>query len=269
MKNQNADRDMLKEMIYIIEQESKKPPHLQDYDLIKQLTSAVFDATSPTNSTADTQESIEKILSYNAKKAKNIRRNKWIRHAVSICVCIILFIGMNAWTVHVWGMNPFELIYSIVPGGITLHPNDLENQPEILLNTTKDDPYGIREKCEEYNFSPMTPSYIPDDMKLMKLSEHDGTDVKNLSFTYQSKNRTVTLNYEYVINQDMYNNGTIGFPSDEYNIHTETICGKKVIISWEDQIFRAEFCDGQIVYDVFCEKLEYDTAYRILVSYLI
>ena len=176
---------------------------------------------------------------------------------------------MNARTARVWGMNPFEFIYSIVPGGITLHPNDLENKNEILLNTTEDDPYGIREKCEEYNFSPMTPSYIPEEMKLLQLSEHDGTDVKSLSFIYQNNNKTVTLNYDYVINKDMYNNATIGFPSDEYNIHTEIICGKKVIISWEDQIFRAEFCDNQIVYDVFCEKLEYDTAYRILVSYLI
>ena len=269
MKNANADKDMLKEMIDMIDRECKKTYQEQNHELIKELTSAVFDATSSKDTVSIRQEGIEKLLACSSNQTKKLKKRTFTRFAVPISACIILFIGMNVWTLHVWGMNAFELLYNIIPDGITFHPNDLENSQEISLDTTIDDPYGIKEKCEEYGFSPLTPSYIPEDLKLLNLSEHDGTDVKSLSFIYQNEKRSVSLNYDAVKNQDMYNDATIGFPSDEYNIHTETIGDIKVIISWEDHIFRAEFCDNQIVYDISCKNLEYDTAYHILVSYFI
>lgn len=269
MKLTQADREMVAEMQELLEQESRKSADKRDYDLIAQLAAAIHEATSADDLSEATEKSITQISIHSAENSRNLHRNRWIRPAVSIAACALLCIGANAWTLHVWGMNAFGLLYNIIPDGITFHPNDLENSQEISLDTTIDDPYGIKEKCEEYGFSPLTPSYIPEDLKLLNLSEHDGTDVKSLSFIYHNKKRSVSLNYDAVKNQDMYNDATIGFPSDEYNIHTETISDIKVIISWEDHIFRAEFCDNQIVYDIFCKNLEYDTAYHILVSYFI
>ena len=105
-------------------------------------------------------------------------------------------------------------------------------------------------------------------MSLSDYSENDG-DVKFLSFTYKDGNKYIGIGYAYSQDEESYKDIITGLPSDQYNIHTETICGRTVVISWEDQIFRAVFCENQTVYNVSCKKLSYDTAYHVLVSYFI
>lgn len=268
MKHSNADKEMLAEMLHRIEHESQKKQKEQDYELIAQLTSAAFDATSTKDSDSIQREGIEKLrLLADGKQENAQKRSKWVRPAIAVCACAALFFFLNIWTVRVCGKSPQEFFYEIVQGGITVRPADLADYPEIQLEVSENDPYGIRTKCKEYSFTPRIPSYIPEGMKLKQVSEIELDGCREVGFDYYNGKKSFSTGYAYFTDIDRFENTISGFPSEELNIHTETICGNLVVISWEDRVFRAKFTEDQIMYDVFCKNLEYDTAYHILVSY--
>ena len=161
-------------------------------------------------------------------------------------------------------MKPNEALYQLRQGGIFLTPSDLEKN--IELETSPDDPYGIRKICEEMGFSPRTPSYIPEHL-ILKNVEQRGEGMKGVVLWYQYRNQYFSINYTYFEDDASFQNSTFGIPSDEYNIHTETIGGTQVLISWEDQIFHAIFSENHIVYHITSKKIEYDTAYHVLLSF--
>lgn len=266
-ENYTMDPKLIAEMRFRLEQECKKPAEMRDYALISELTDAIYHAMSEDDISEITKNGLIKLNVRREKYEKQIRKMRWSKAAGVIAACAVLAFGMNAWTMRVWGMNPLQVLYEIIPGGIQMNPTEFEPEKEIRLSVSEDDPYGIRTKCEEYGFSPLTPSYIPEDMKLVDLSGIDEKNYKHLSFTFKTGEKYVGIDYGYILDQEMYNNTTIGLPSDKYNIHTEEIDGQTVLISWEDQIFRAEFCSNCVIYDFLCKKIDYNTAYHILLSY--
>jgi hypothetical protein len=261
------DPELIAEMRFRLEQECKKPVEMRDYALISELTDAIYHAMSEDDIGEITKNGLIKLNARREKYEKHLRKMRWSKAAGAIAACAVLAFGLNAWTMRVWGMNPLQVLYEIIPGGIQMNPTEFEPEKEIQLSVSEDDPYGIRTKCEEYGFSPLTPSYIPEDMKLVDLSGIDEKNYKHLSFTFKTGEKYVGIDYDYILDQEMYNNTTIGLPSDKYNIYTEEIEGRTVLISWEDQILRVKFCDEFVVYGLSCKKIDYNTAYRILLSY--
>lgn len=266
MKPSNSDREMLAEILYMIEQENKKNQKEQDYELIEQLTEAAFDAISTKDIASSQKEGFEKLLEAAEQQELTRKRKRWMRPLIAVCTCVALFFCLNIWTVRVWGKSPQEFFYEIVQGGITFRPSAFTDYPEIQLKVSDNDPYGIQTKCEEYGFSPRVPSYIPEKMKLKNVSEVGLDGYKHIGFDYYNEKKAFSIDYTYFTDPDLLDSTVSGFPIDDYNVYTETICGTFVAISWEDHVFRAKFTENQIVYDVFCKNLEYDTAYHILVS---
>ena len=271
MSDKNADKEMLAEMQALLEQESKKPARKRDYDLISQLTEAIYEITSSTDISEQEQKGIEKIEAYIPKKAKKLRISPWLRPLIPVCACAALFFGVNAYTVHVWGAEPFEFVYAIVPGGIEIHPRDLESYEEISLSSSEEDPYGILQKCRDYGIpTELAPSYLPEGMKLARIDENTDprSGLKHLSFFYRKGlSKDIMVSYNYIPDPQMYELTSTGLPSDDYNIHIERISGRNVIISWEDNIFRAQCCEEPFAYTFFIKNLEYDTAHHILLSF--
>ena len=186
--------------------------------------------------------------------------------------CALLCIGANAWTLHAFGMSLTDTIYQITKGGISINPTDLD--PSVIKpETSADDPYGIRTECEKFGFSPLTPAYLPENMKLYLLSESpNDARYKNFVFTYKEKPKSkthISFSYTYAEEQSTYESLDCGFPCDDYNIHEEEIRGKTVMISWEDEVFRAAFCDSEqhIIYKINSNHIGYDESYKILCSY--
>lgn len=263
-----ADREMVAEMQTLLEQESRKPVQKRDYDLIEQLSAAIYEATSNEDLSAIAAKNIAQLAAQSAEKSRKHRYSRRMRTAVALAACVVLFLGLNAWTIHTFGMNLPKTIYQITQGGISLRPTDLESQI-IELEPSEDDPYGIRTECEKLGFSPLTPSYLPEGMQLKDLTSND-EQIKRIRFAFRSnKEAQLHLIYHYAENQQVYESTNFGFPSDSYQIHEETIGGKTVLISWEDEVFHAEFCDSDahIIYHVSSNHIGYDESYRVLCSY--
>lgn len=267
MKQTQADREMIAEMQGLLEQESRKPADKRDYDLIAQLAAIIYEATSADDLS---EKSISLTTMQSTEKSRKLHQNRWIRLAVSLAVCAILCIGANAWTLHVFGTSLTDMIYQVTKGGISFHPADLDHSI-IELETSADDPYGIRTECEKFGFSPLTPAYLPENMNLYMLNEFDDK-TQYLSLTYRETKKSkkhIMLSYEYAEEQNIYENINFGFPCDDYNIHEKEIGEKTVLISWEDEVFHAIFCDDEkhIIYHISSNHIGYDESYRILCSY--
>lgn len=266
MVNPNADRDMLKEMRDILDQECLKSPKKRDYELISQLTDVLVNATSSADLADIETKNIEKIAEFSRNQTNKLKKYKWIRPAIPILVCIAVVFSLNAWSLHAWGMNLSEAVYHLTEGGISITPRELD--PDIHLDISEDDPYGIRNECEKLGFSPLIPSYIPETMKLNGISKNEG-DVNVLSLNYKEDEDIAYLGirFTYIPDSELYNNTSYGFPSDDHKVHTETISGRTVVISWEDKVFHAVFCEDNIIYAVYGRKMDYDTVYKVLLSY--
>lgn len=268
MNQVKADKEMIAEMQSLLEQESRKPADKRDYKMIEQLSAAIYEATSTDDLSVIAEKNINQLAARSAEKSRKLRRSCWMRPAVSLAAFVVICLCLNAWTVHAFGMGLPETIYQIARGGISLHPSDLDS-PTIELETSEDDPYGIRTECEKLGFSPLTPSYLPEGMQLKDLTSND-EQIKHITFTFRTNKRNnLMISYRYAEEQQFYDNSYFGFPSDHYQIHEETIGGKTVLISWEDEVFHAVFCDSDahIIYHMGSNHIGYDESYRVLCSY--
>ncbi len=268
MNQVKADKEMIAEMQSLLEQESRKPANKRDYKMIEQLSAAIYEATSTDDLSVIAEKNINQLAAQSAEKSRKLRQSRWMRPAVTLAACVVICLCLNAWTIHTFGQNLPKTIYQITQGAISIRPSDLD--PAIIrLESSADDPYGIRTECEKLGFSPLTPAYIPTDMKLQDLTSNDAP-IKRVTFTYKSsKHNNLQLHYKYAVDQQVYESIDFGFPSDHYQIHEETIGGKTVLISWEDEVFHAAFCDSDahIVYHMSSNYIGYDESYRVLCSY--
>ena len=265
-----ADRETIAEMQHLIEQERRKPADKRDYDLIEQLTAVIYEATSSVDLSEIAEQNIAEIEKISMEKTRDVQRTRWTRRFVGMAACAMLFIGLNAWTLHVYGMGLPKTIYQMTKGGISFQMTDLDSNI-IELPVSEDDPYGIRTECEKHGFSPLTPAYLPNDLVLSVLDSNDATTTA-VNFIYrnsQDPSKTVSFNYTYIAEQQRFEDTDFGFPSDEHNIRTEEINGKTVLISWEDGVFHAAFCDSNkhIVYQISTNYIGYDESYQMLRSY--
>lgn len=263
-----ADREMVAEMQTLLEQESRKPAQKRDYDLIEQLSAAIYEATSTEDLSAIAAKNIAQLAAQSAEKSRKHRYSRWMRPVVALAACVMICLCLNAWTIHTFGMNLPKTIYQITKGAISLRPGDFDSSV-IDLEIAEDDPYGIRTECEKFDFSPMTPSYLPEGMQLQDLTSNDAK-TKRVTFTFRSsKHNNLQMSYRYAEKSQDYENVYFGFPSDHYQFHEENLGGYTVLISWEDEVFHAVFCDSDthIIYHLGSNHIGYDESYRVLCSY--
>lgn len=270
MYQSKADRETIAEMQDLLALECRKPANKRDYDMIEQLTAAIYEATSEANLSEITARNIEKLAAISAKKTGSVRKMRLIRRSAALAACAVLCIGLHAWTMSAFGMGLPAAIYQVTKGGISFRMNDLEATP-IHLPASTEDPYGIRTECGKHGFLPLTPTYLPDDLILTVLDTHDAA-MTNVNFHYrdrQDEKKTVSLDYTYIADKQIYENFDWGFPTEQYHVNTETINGKNVLISWEDTVFHAAFCDPEcrIVYHISSNNIGYEETYQILCSY--
>lgn len=272
MNHYQADRETIAEMCDLIEQERQKPANQRDYELIAQLSSAIYEATSNESLDEIAQRNIAMLSEISSKKTSFVYRGRLARRFIVLASCLLLCIGLNTWTLYAFGMGLPKTIYQITKGAISFRPSDLEPNA-INLPVSEEDPYGIQAECRKQGFSPLTPAYLPDDM-ILSILRSNGADakIKRVDFTYRSsKDSEKTLSLDYTFSEDaqLYNKFDYGFPTDHYNITEEKFNGKNVLISWEDEVFHAAFCDNdkQIIYHITSNHIGYDETYRILCSF--
>lgn len=258
LSDMNMKEDMIADLQRELNEEMDKPSAKWDCKKISEITETIHRLSSSDETETDntgTEALLKKI------KETNIPKRKIYRRISTAAACLCVFLGLNFFSVSVLGMNIFSAAYQVTSGGISI---DLKKKDPILLPTSSDDPYGMKAKCAEFNIYPLTPSYIPDKFELIDIAEIQSHSFNNLVFYY--KRGGIKLNFDIC----QYNEGEeippIGIPTDTYNIKEEYVNGYKMYILKEDYQFTAAFLDGNIVYVIGADGLDYDTCQKVIES---
>lgn len=230
---------------------SKENP---DYTLIDELSIMIVESEGGDLNEIDI---LEKTAEINRKINISHRRiiPKWI---TAISACLVIFLGLNIYSVRAWNMNIFSAAVRYVKNGVII---DLKT---IELPTSEDDPYGLKAKCAEYDVYPLIPEYIPSGFALKKIDTVPEENFTLISFYFEKD--SVKLNFSFIkyLNYDDIPPGLI--PSDEFNITRKFINGNTIYISKEDNQFTANFLDNNIVCVVFSDGLDYTDCEEIIES---
>ncbi len=274
MNKENSKRQMrymkkeiLSELNRELEAEISKPKNKRDLERICELNEMIFQLNCSDNEAVQdcVEASKSKLMNkiQESKPKNSIRLYKWLSVAVA---CAAVVVGLNAFSLRALGQNMFSAAYQFTKGGIFIDMSNDNNDNNIELPVTSDDPYGIKAKCAEYDMYPLTPTYIPEGFELVNVVEDRNEVFTHVIFQY--KNDEIKLNFDFC----QYNNGMevppIGIPTDTYNIVEEKINDYKMYILKEDNQFTATFLEENIVYLITAIDCDYDECQNVIESFV-
>lgn len=261
-----ADHAFLKELHEKLDLELTKPIDERDFDRIEDLIEAITTMEGTEQLVqAQAAEAIPKLQQENHRRKITLRKN---RLKVMIpCACAAVVLAANIWSVAALERNIFSATVNWFKGGFTLQMSEPD---EIVVPVTDEDPYGITEKCEEYGFTPLTPTYLPEGFALDDIITNTSSKSSSVLFYYRKDNflkDDALLNFHFT----HYNaNDTIppvGLSSDGTPPEEELINGITMYTLKEDDQFSATFIYQNTVYVIFGRDLDYDECYKVISSF--
>lgn len=238
---------------------SKKNPN---FKYINKLSEILIEAQSGGVPEIDVDEAYEKFKVI-SKQRKAVRVPKWV---CGVAACItVLFCG-NIYTVSAYDMNVFSFTVEYMEGGVKIGFNQ---ETEIVLPTSEDDPYGIIAVLAENGIENVeTPHYIPDGFILTLVDTENIPDYCNYAgFVYKKGKQLISLHFEKFANEeDAYN---FCIPSDEHNISEIDINGHPAVMSREDDQMIMAFCCDSTYFSMFTGNVDYIECDKILKSFTI
>ncbi len=248
----------LNELQQLLQAEFRKPTDDQDTEIIREITQAICELTGEEASIGAYKA--ECIAEMNAKYKR--RKIRMLKPLVACCAGVVLLLGINSGVQMTFGMNLISAVQHFVKGGVSVQ---LDSQTVIELPTSADDVYGMKAKCEEYGFTPLTPAYLPDGFTLQHLSENENSKSSKVLFYY--KNNDIILNFHFSHYNAAADIPLVGIPTDTYAVEKEEINGITMLTLKEDDQFTAVFLYENTVYRVYAQDLNYDECYKVAASF--
>lgn len=231
-----------------------------DYDLINELAEAITEYDCLSTDSIDVHAEIAAI-----KERANIRRKnhiipKWVS---TVCAACVLLICINTLSVLAWDMNIFSAVIEFTKDGVVIDLN--KKQEEIIeLPISDDDPYGIREKCAEYDIYPQIPHYLPEGFKLTDVYDDITSSYSEVIFFYRKDD--IKINFDFRQYNEGEESSPVGIPSDKHNLIEEKINGQTMYILKEDNRFTATYICDNIVYMIVSEGMDYNECHKVVES---
>lgn len=261
----DADRKMLQELEAELQAELAKPHKERSYDRVDELTAAICDLRGETAMIdAKTQAGIAYLQSKREAQTKRIRIRKWVALLGS---CAALVIGLNVASVAAFDRNILSAVIEWQKGSFTVQMSEPETE---IQPAADEDPYGMIAKCEEYGFTPLTPTYMPEGFELERISEHAGSKYSRAVFYYKKDNflkKDALLNFQFWHFNKEDDVSPIGIPSDGTQPEEEVINGITMITLKEDNQFKATFLYENTIYLISGYDLDYDECYKVAASF--
>lgn len=259
----NLKNEIISDLSKELDQEMNKPRKERDIERITELNDLIFELScADKESVRVSIESSEKELLNKILKSSKPNRAKIFKRISAAAACLLVALGLNAFSMKTFGQNMFSAVYQLTKGGITI---DTAHEESVgSEGSSKSDPFGMKSECAEYGFFPDTPDYIPDGFTLENMSEHCGEMSDYLAFYY--RNGDVKLNFGFTYYKDEDEASPIGIPTDTYNVTKEEINGNTVYILKEESQFTAIYIKEGIEHDIFAEGLDYEECRKILES---
>lgn len=261
-----ADQAFLKELHEKLDLELTKPVEERDFDRIEELTEAITTMEGTEQLVqAQAAEAIPKLQLENYRRKITLRRNRL--KVLIPCACAAIVLVANIWSVAAFDRNIFSAAVDWFDGGFTLQMSEPD---EIVVPAADEDPYGITKKCEEYGFTPLTPTYLPEGFELDHISTSVETDFSSVQFYYK-KDSFLKEDALLIVDITHYNEGAgippIGIPSDGTPPQEEVISGIPMITLKEDDQLKATFQYRNTVYLIGSCNLDYDECYKVAASF--
>ena len=252
------DTAELNELQQLLQTELEKPVEEQDTEMIREITQAICELTGEEASIGAYKA--ECVAEVNAIYKR--RKIRMLKPLVACCAGVVLLLGLNSGVQMTFGMNLISAVQHFVKGSVSVQ---LDSQTVIELPTSADDVYGMKAKCEEYGFTPLTPTYLPEGFTLQHLSENESSKSSKVRFYY--KNDDIILNFHFSHYNAAADIPLVSIPTDTYEVEKEEINGITILTLKEDNQFTAVFLYENIVYRVYAQDLNYDECYKIISSY--
>lgn len=261
-----TDQAFLKELHEKLDLELTKPVEERDFDRIEELTEAITTMEGTEQLVqAQAAEAIPKLQLENHRRKITLRRNRL--KVLIPCACAAVVLAANIWSVAAFDRNIFSAAVDWFDGGFTLQMSESD---AVILPATEEDPYGIMAKCEEYGFTPLTPTYLPEGFVLDHIATNTSSNSSSVRF-YFKKDNFLKDDALLIVDITHYNEGAgippIGIPSDGTPPEEEIISGIPMITLKEDDQFTATFQYRNTVYLISGYDLDYDECYKLAASF--
>ena len=253
------EQDSLREVEALLDAELAKPEKERNYDKIEELTDAYA-------CLAADEEQIEKAaeqgwadLQEKHPRAGKTRPVVRMRLMLTAGIAAVLLFAANAFTVSALDMSLYSVIVKISNEGFSVDftPDPLE------LETSPDDPYGIRTACAEHGMEVEAPTYIPEGFVLEDMDYTDLTSCETVAFWFYKGDRKIHLIYTKYTNKD----GSTGWiPCDEFNLTEVNINGNPAIVSKEDGQCTLVYMNDLLETVIYMEYLDYSECDKVIDS---
>ena len=261
-----ADQAFLNELHEKLDLELTKPVEERDFDRIEELTEAITTMEGTEQLVqAQAAEAIPKLQQENHRRKITLRKNRL--KVLIPCACAAVVLAANIWSVAAFDRNIFSAAVDWFDGGFTLQMSEPD---AVILPATEEDPYGIMAKCEEYGFTPLTPTYLPDSFELDDIRTHTNNKSSSVVFYYKKDNflkKDSILIFVFTHFNEEDDVSPIGIPSDGTQPEEEVINGITMVTLKEDDQFKATFQYENTIYLISGYDLDYDECYKIAASF--
>lgn len=255
------EKDALKEITKMLDEEISKPATDRDYDKIEELTDAYVYISGMNE---HVQEMTKKGISQLKRRNKNNRSRIFMTHRLKImlsiaCVLTALLI-LNAFTVYAWDENVFSAIIHFTQNGFFV---EFPEEETINLTKNKDDPYGIKAECEKWGLEVEAPTYLPEGFVLDDVEHNYVEGVTNdVNFLFHRGTEGLKLTYSYFYDE----NACWSIASDNFNLSEIAINGKSAVVSKEDNQCTVIWADGNLESIIYTCELDYEECDKIIAS---
>lgn len=254
------EKNALKEIKQMLDEECAKPAAKRDYDKIEELTKAYSELSGMEDFVQEAAERGIQKLKEETKKPR-IQMTKRIRIMIAAgCAAAVLLVA-NAITVAAWDMNLFTVVVNISQGGFSV---DFPEQDAIELPKSEDDPYGIKGECAKYGLEVEAPTYLPEGFVLGHVKNELMNSYQTYVDFYFYRNGKEKILISYTLFGDRTVSSSI--PSDKFNLTEVAVNGKPAIVSKEDGQYNIIWSEGNLETIITTQNLDYDECDKIIAS---
>ena len=249
-----------------LDEEMNKPSEERDLIKIRDLIDSISEIEGDDSDGAFRRQKAQ--IKERVKADRSIRITRRRKQLAALAACAVVLFGLNQASLNACGETIFSRVYHFTKGGISIMVEENNSSTgietttdaiEIIeLPTSSDDPYGIIGVCKEHGFAPMTPTYIPNDFKLINI---DANSI-HLSFKYSNGISDIFFNY------NSSPQGVVGIAADSNEVEEITVNTCTFATVKEDNQFKAMALHENIFYSFFTYNVSYEEAYHILNSYM-
>lgn len=253
------EQEALREVETLLDAELARPEKDRNYDKIEALTDAYACLAADEEQLEKAAEQGWADLQKKHPHAGRPRPSVRIRLMLTAGIAAVLLLAANAFTVSALDMSLYSVIVKISNEGFSVDftPDPLE------LETSPDDPYGIRTACGEHGMDVEAPTYIPEGFVLTNMDYTSFTSWETVGFWFYKGDRKICLTYTKYANKD---GATGGIPCDDFNLTEVDINGKPGIVSKEDGQCTLVYLNDLLETVIYMEYLDYSECDKVIDS---